>query len=212
MIRRCKSGPFGAIPPGVVMPSMAAMICAEFLQKRNDKSSDQISVIHKFTGKRRPPGISCSEAQTMRKRWLNHFPMETVLLSPFTGNSIVAVLPSSPYICISSNNRVHQADHVLRALCDQIERISSGDQIALKQVKGKWMVKRPRQGKGFCRGTSENLQPVESEERNIQSGVADLGLLCFANRKRQFDRYQARITSLPTKNELFRFSPGKGEI
>jgi hypothetical protein len=131
--------------------------------------------------------------------------MEAALSSPCADNSIVAVLLSAADICTFSNNRFYRADHILRALCDQIERIGSGDQIALKQVKGKWRVKRPRQGKGFCRGTSENLQPVESEERNLQPGVAGLGLLCFPNRKRQFDRYQARVTSLPTRTELLRF-------
>jgi hypothetical protein len=57
MIRRCKPGPLGAVPPGIAMTSMITMICAEFLQKWNDQLSDQIAVIHEFAAKRRPPGF-----------------------------------------------------------------------------------------------------------------------------------------------------------
>jgi hypothetical protein len=50
MARRCKSGPLGVFPPGIAMISMAAIIRAESVQKRNDQLSDQMPVIHKFAG------------------------------------------------------------------------------------------------------------------------------------------------------------------
>jgi hypothetical protein len=51
MIRRYKSGPSGAVSPRIATTSMAAMIRAEILQKRSDKSSDQITAIRKFAAK-----------------------------------------------------------------------------------------------------------------------------------------------------------------
>jgi hypothetical protein len=123
---------------------------------------------------------SSDDAQTMAKLFSS---TEAALSSPFTVNSIVAVLSSATVLCTSSNNRFDRDGHILRTLCDEIESICSGDQIVLKpmlmsinQMSSVGLFSHflaitfqressteARQHSGFCRGPSENLQPGESE-------------------------------------------------